>query len=138
MHSYLMENRPLKVVSAIFITFSGNCEQALKFYQTCFGGSLKFDILDYQLPGFSRKPVVNGYLNAEKIAICGSDLAHDEGLKIGNNMAVYLQCSHIDERNALVKKLELGKTNRFTPPIEEPRLIEITDAFGVRWVLGLS
>lgn len=134
----MMENRSLKAVSAIFVTFSGNCEQALKFYQTCFGGSLQFDKLDHQLPGFSRKPVVSGHLNAEKIAICGSDLVHDEGLKIGNHMAVYLRCSNIDERNQLVKKLELGKTNRFTPPIEEPRLIEITDAFGLRWVLGLG
>ncbi|WP_461789624.1 glyoxalase [Pedobacter sp.] len=134
----MIANYPPKVVSAIFVTFSGNCEQALKFYQTCFGGLLQFDRLDHQLPGFSRKPVVSGHLNAEKIAICGSDLVHDEGLKIGNHMAVYLRCSNIDERNQLVKKLELGKTNRFTPPIEEPRLIEITDAFGLRWVLGLG
>lgn len=129
---------PHKAVSAIFITFSGNCEQALKFYQSCFGGTLQLDLLEQALPGFNQSPLVSGRLQSERIDIYGSDLVPDEGRKIGNHMAVYLRCSNFDERNQLIKKLELGKAHRFTSPIDEPKLIEITDAFGVRWVLGLS
>jgi uncharacterized glyoxalase superfamily protein PhnB len=133
----LMQHTNVKAVSAVFITFSGNCKQALKFYQTCFGGSLQFDVYENQLPGFSRRPVVSGYLDSEKVAIRGSDLVQDEGRKLGNHMAIYLQCSHQEERNVLIKKLELGKANRSARQVEQPKLLEITDVFGVRWVLGI-
>jgi uncharacterized glyoxalase superfamily protein PhnB len=132
-----MEHTPFKAVSAVFITFSGNCKQALKFYQTCFGGSLQFDVFENQLPGFSSQPVVNGYLHSEKVAIHGSDLVQDEGRKLGNHMAIYLRCRHQEERNLLVKKLELGKANRSAKLVEQRNLIEITDVFGVRWILGI-
>lgn len=132
-----MEHTPFKAVSAVFITFSGNCKQALKFYQTCFGGALQFDVFENQLPGFSSHPVVNGCLHSEKVAIYGSDLVQDEGRKLGNHMAIYLQCRNQEERNVLVNKLELGKANRSVKLVEQPNLIEITDVFGVRWILGI-
>src|SRR5690606_39451497 len=31
-------------VSAVFITFSGNCKKALTHYQSCFGGDLQFEL----------------------------------------------------------------------------------------------
>lgn len=126
-----------KLISAIFITFSGNCKQALKFYQTCFGGLLQFDLFEKELKGYSGTPVVSGYLVSDKVVIRGSDLVHNEGRKLGNYIAVYLHCKNFHDRDELVQKLEVGKAQRFIKQNEEPKLIEITDAFGVRWVLGV-
>lgn len=126
-----------KTKSAIFITFSGNCRQALKFYQTCFGGLLQLDFLEQALPGFKQAPLVSGHLKSERVDIYGSDLVHDEGRKIGNYIAIYISCWSDEDRYTLIKKLEMGTTKRNRKPSTALRLVEITDVFGVNWVLGV-
>lgn len=126
-----------KLINAVFITFSGNCKQALTFYQTCFGGLLQFETFDKELPGCTELPVVSGSLVSERIIIYGSDLVHDEGRKIGNHISIYLQCENTYDRREIIKKLESGKKSLLFKNNEEPKLIEVTDIFDVRWVLGI-
>ena len=123
-------------MSAVFITFSGNCKTALRFYQQCFGGRLQIATLDEELQGFPEMPVVSGSLVSEKIIIHGSDLVHEEGRKLGNHIAVFLHCENAQVRNALIDNLGSDKNNLITN-MEDQKLIEVTDAFGVRWVLGV-
>jgi PhnB protein len=123
--------------SGIFITFSGNCKKALKFYQTCFGGTLDFETFDKELQGFKEKPVINGSLVAERIVIHGSDLVHNEGRKIGNYLAVFLPCENAAERKALIQKLGYPHEDLSAINYEAQNLIEITDAFNVRWMLSV-
>jgi len=122
---------------AVFITFSGNCKKALTFYQTCFGGLLQFETFEKELPGYAELPVVSGSLVADRIIIYGSDLVHNEGRKLGNYIAVFLHCKNNDDRKLLIEKLESGQKNLFVSNDDEQKLIEITDAFEVRWVLGI-
>ncbi|HTM97198.1 MAG TPA: hypothetical protein VL088_00570 [Pedobacter sp.] len=126
-----------KLVSSIFITFSGNCKEALQFYQTCFGGLLQFVTFDTELAGFSMLPVVTGSLIADRIVIHGSDLVHNEGRKLGNYMAIFWQCKNINDRQELIKKLLSAKKSTFVRNDDNQELIEVTDAFDVRWVLGV-
>jgi uncharacterized glyoxalase superfamily protein PhnB len=126
-----------KSISAIFITFSGNCKKALIFYHSCFGGLLQFEIFEKQIQGYSELPVVSGSLVSDRIIIHGSDLVHNEGRKIGNYISIYLHCENTDDRRELIKKLESGKKNPFVGNDEELPLIEVIDGFDVRWVLGV-
>ena len=130
---HMAEARPsaAKRVSAIFITFSGNCRRALTHYQTCFGGTLHFETLE--LPGYPEKPVISGSLVSDSIVIYGSDLTHSEGRILGNYMAVFLHCKSRADRKALVKKLGSKNTENY----HDLKLVEITDAFDVRWILGV-
>ena len=122
---------------AVFITFSGNCKKALKFYQSCFGGLLQFETFEKELPGYAELPVVSGSLVADRIIIYGSDLVHNEGRKLGNYIAVFLHCKNNDDRKLLIEKLESVQKNLFVRNDDDQKLIEITDAFEVRWVLGI-
>ncbi|WP_165501847.1 VOC family protein [Pedobacter frigiditerrae] len=122
--------------SAIFLTFSGNCKEALSFYQTCFGGTLQFETFEKELPGYKETPVVSGSLIADDIIIHGSDLVHNEGRIIGNYMAIFISCANADARKALIEKLELSKHDSSTRN-DDDQLIELIDAFEVRWVLGV-
>lgn len=122
--------------AAIFITFSGNCKKALSFYQTCFGGELHFETLDQALPGFTETPVVSGSLVADRIIIHGSDLVHNEGRRVGNYLSIFLQCTNAADRLLLKKKLERNN-KKSTDRVEKATLIEVTDAFDVRWMLGV-
>lgn len=121
----------------IFITFSGNCKEALMHYQKCFGGVLHLDTFDEALDGYAEKPVIRGSLLSDSIVIHGSDLVHDEGRKIGNYLSVFLPCKNAGDRNALIAKLKPVATLPGTSNLEYQELIEVTDAFDVRWVLGI-
>jgi PhnB protein len=127
---------PRKFVSAVFITFSGNCKEALTYYQTCFGGSLQFQTFETEWQGHTETPVVIGSLFSDKIIIHGSDLVHNEGRILGNYMAVFLHCRTVDERQALIEKLEVKKEHA-TIDYKAHKLVEIIDIFEVRWILAV-
>jgi PhnB protein len=132
-----MDEHTKKVTSAIFITFSGNCIKALRFYQSCFGGTLQFETFGKELlQGYTETPVVSGSLVSDRIIIHGSDLVHEEGRKTGNYMSIFLHCKTSDDRKALIEKLANQK-NLFNENSEDQKLIELTDAFDVRWLLGV-
>lgn len=126
-----------KLISGIFITFSGNCKKALTFYQSCFGGTLQFETFEKELNGYPETPVVSGSLVSHSIIIHGSDLVHNEGRKLGNYISVFLHCKNTYDRKALIRKLESDKKNPFVENYDAQKLIEVTDAFGVRWVLSV-
>lgn len=126
-----------KLTGGIFITFSGNCKKALTFYQTCFGGTLDFETFHTELPGYTDTPVINGSLISDRIIIHGSDLVHNEGRKVGNYLSVYLPCKNADDRKIILGKLESGHRSASANNHEELKLIEVTDAFDVKWVLGV-
>lgn len=123
--------------SAIFITFSGNCKMALTFYQACFGGILQFETFDKKLEDYNEELIINGSLICDSIIIHGSDLVHDEGRQLGNYMSIFLQCKDIHDRKTLVRKLSHNKKGLSINNSDDQRLIEIIDAFDVRWILGV-
>lgn len=135
---HYMDEHTNKVTSAVFITFSGNCIKALRFYQSCFGGTLQFETFEKELlQVYTETPVVSGSLVSDSIIIHGSDLVHEEGRKIGNYMSIFLYCKTSNDRRMLIEKLEANKKNHFNKNDYDQKLIEITDAFDVRWLLGV-
>ncbi|WP_028296223.1 glyoxalase [Olivibacter sitiensis] len=126
-----------KLVSAVFITFSGNCRKALTYYHTCFGGTLQFETFEKELQGYTEMPVVSGALVSDRVLIYGSDLVHNEGRTLGNYMSIFLLCENTDDRQALIEQLKPNKKDLFAGYYDDQKLVEITDAFDVRWVLGV-
>lgn len=123
--------------SGVFITFSGNCKQALQFYQSCLGGLLYLDIFKDNLSEYSNPPVIRGKLITEDLIIQGSDLVHSEGRHVGNFMAIYMRCESIASRGILVKKLSTGHIP-IDDQIDNQELIELSDQFGVRWIFSID
>ena len=125
------------IVSAVFITFAGNCRKALTHYQACFGGVLQFNLFTETLLDHPEPPVVNGSLVSDRIIIHGSDMVHNEGRTLGNYMSIFLHCKNASDRKALAGKLESDGKHRATVHDSGQKLVEITDRFDVRWVLGI-
>lgn len=119
--------------SSVFITFSGNCRKALRFYQNCFGGELTFKVFEKEVEGYPERPVVNGVLVADRITIHGSDLVHNEGRTVGNYISILLHCEDEKDRKRLIDKLSNNKINIQ----EHQELIEVVDIFSIRWMLTL-
>ncbi|HMI02619.1 MAG TPA: hypothetical protein VK541_09070 [Pedobacter sp.] len=133
----MTESNHDRLISAVFITFSGNCKKALSFYQTCFGGQLQFETFEKKMPGYSELPVVSGSLVSDGIVIHGSDLVHNEGRKIGNYISIFLHCKNTCDRKELMEKLESDEKNIVVNNDDDQKLVEVTDAFDVRWILGI-
>jgi PhnB protein len=132
-----MHHHQDKLRSAVFITFGGNCRKALTFYQCCFGGQLQFEDFGDKLPGAKELPVISGSLVSEQIIIHGSDLVHNEGRMLGNYIAIYLQFNNNADRKEFMAKVETGKQDVLTKMDDGTKLVELTDPFDVRWVLGI-
>ena len=132
-----MDDRHGKRMSAIFITFPGNCKRALTYYQACFGGSLHFETFEKELPGYSEKPVISGSLISDRITIYGSDLIHEEGRILGNYLSIFLPCKNPSDRETLIEKLRFNMRDMVSTKSSEEKLIEITDGFDVRWILSI-
>lgn len=123
--------------SAVFLTFNGKCEQALKSYQKCFGGQMTIEYFGRKLKGFEQKIILRANFTSELISIIGSDLGHNEGLKVGNNMAIYLKCRNVLERQSFINSLG-GQELLSKKETENSVLIEIIDAFDVRWIFEID
>ncbi|WP_026464660.1 glyoxalase [Adhaeribacter aquaticus] len=126
-----------RLTSGTFITFSGNCKKALSFYQSCFGGRLQFETFEEELHGYAEMPVVSGSLVSDRVIIHGSDLVHNEGRKLGNYISIFLYCKNTYDRKELIKKLEFDKKNLIAKNSDDQKLIEVTDAFDVGWILAV-
>ena len=110
---------------------------ALTFYHACFGGTLHFETFDKKLEGYEETLIVSGSLVSDRLIIHGSDLVHDEGRKLGNYMSIFLLCNNSFDRTQLVEKLQNHTANRLAKNDENQKLIEVIDAFDVRWILGI-
>jgi uncharacterized glyoxalase superfamily protein PhnB len=124
-------------MNAVFITFSGNCKKALSFYQSCFGGLLQLEPFEAALQAYKEMPMVSGSLLADRITIHGSDLVHNEGRKLGNYISIFLHFKNTNDRKELIEKLAFDKGKSLVRNYDDHKLIEVRDAFDVRWVLGV-
>ena len=96
-------------MSAVFITFSGNCRKALTFYQGCFGGTLRLETFGEALDGYPETPVISGSLVSDRVVIHGSDLVHNEGRTLGNYISY--SCTvpmHLTEKPLLKNWKSMG------------------------------
>ena len=133
----IMVQSSATIKSAFFITFNGNCREALAWYQACFGGTIQLNTFTEPIEGCIELPVVNGTLVSEKLLLHGSDLVHDEGRRIGNHLALYIHCGSHKERITFLKKLVADKQDDALKNAAGQKLIEVTDRFDVVWVFGI-
>ncbi|NNE98879.1 MAG: VOC family protein [Pyrinomonadaceae bacterium] len=132
----------MKVVP--YLSFEGNCEEALEFYRNAFGGEL--DISRYagspmeeNVSDDMKNKVLHGRLSIGDLLIMASDLGPEHKPDIGNNIQLNVECSTEDEQTKCFEKLSEGGTA--VMPLEDQfwgaRFGMVTDKFGVNWMLNL-
>ena len=124
----------------IFLTFSGQCAQALTYYRKCFGGELLMQtmadeysdrILDERMKGI----VVSATLTNNYFKMVATDLTGDCGVIIGNNISILVECATLAERNRLSNLLCV----HINPNCHnDDKLICVLDRYSVNWILSLK
>jgi len=125
-----------------YLTFNGNCRQAMQFYKKCLGGSLVLQTVGEspmadRLPEKMKKSILHATLTKNGWVIMGSDMVGEGGLIKGNAMSLMLNCGSEKEVRELYKKLAAG--GKPTHPIENTfwgaLFGDLVDQFGNHWLL---
>ena len=104
-----------------YLTFNGNCKEAMKFYQKCLGGELEMQAIGNtpiakNMPARMKNCILHATLKKDDLVLMGTDMVPQSGLIKGNSVSLMLDCkSEKDIRNYYKKLSEGGQT---TYPLE--------------------
>lgn len=126
-----------------YLNFTGNCRQAMTFYNNCIGGELNMQTVagspaEAQCPAAMKDYILHSSLTKENLVLMGSDMSDAEGIVKGNNIALSLNCSSEQEIKSFFDSLSAG--GEIIHPLREEfwgaTFGVFTDKFGIRWMLN--
>jgi len=128
-----------------YLTFNGNCREAMTFYQQCLGGELVFQTigtspLSEKLPKKMKDLILHSTLTNGNLILMGSDMAPETGLTRGNAVSLVLNSGSKKEIKDWYKKLSAGgqATHPLQPNFWGALFGGLTDKFGNHWLLNYT
>ena len=126
-----------------YLSFSGQCEAAFKFYEQCLGGQLG-PIFRYggtpladQVPADWQDKVMHGSLTIGELVLMGGDVAPDR-YEEPQGFSLSLQIKSTSEAERIFH--ELGKDGKVAVPLEKTfwaaRFGMLVDQFGIPWLIN--
>ena len=125
-----------------YLTFNGNCREAMSFYRECIGGELSLQTIGDspmadQLPQPMKNSILHATLTKDAFVLMGSDMASEDGLIHGNAVSLMLDCASENDIRLFYEKLsDNGKKDH---PLEQTfwgaLFGDVTDKFGNHWLL---
>ena len=125
-----------------YLTFNGNCREAMTFYRDCLDGELDLQTIGEspmanKLPPQMKQRILHATLTKGDMVIMASDMVGEKGLIKGNSVSLMLNCSSEDEIKTLYAQLSRG--GEATHPLEDTfwnaLFGDLTDKFGNQWLL---
>jgi PhnB protein len=127
-----------------YLNFDGQTADAMKFYQSIFGGELRMQT--YGEAGMENKPdlanrVIHADLNGELVSLMASDThpAHSPQLVAGNNITISLVGTDKDELTRCFNQLSEG--GKIIMPLEKQFwgdfYGQVVDRFGIPWSVNI-
>jgi PhnB protein len=126
-----------------YLTFNGNCREAMTFYRNCLGGELTLetigesDLAD-KMPNSMRKSIMHAVLAKDELVIMATDMVEERGLIKGNSISMMLNCNSEEEAQSFYRKLSFG--GKASHPLQETfwgaLFGDLTDRFGNNWLIN--
>ncbi|WP_029276171.1 VOC family protein [Pedobacter borealis] len=126
-----------------YLTFNGNCREAMTFYQDCLGGELTLEtiggsVIVDKMPNIMRRSIMHAVLAKDDLVIMATDMVEERGLIKGNSIAMMLNCNSEEEAQAFYRKLSAG--GKASHPLQETfwgaLFGDLTDRFGNNWLIN--
>ena len=125
-----------------YLTFDGNCREAMTFYGKCLGAELSimpFSDAPCDLPAAgndAKDRVMHARLAKGAAILMASDTVPGMPLQQGNNFSVSVNCESLQEIERLFTAF--GEKGKVTMPLEDTfwgaRFGMLTDQFGINWM----
>lgn len=125
-----------------YLTFNGNCREAMTFYKKCLGGDLVLQTIGEspmaeKLPLKIKKNILHSSLTKNGFVLMASDMVGEAGLVKGNTISLMLNCTSEKEIKTAYEKLSAG--GKATHPLKNTfwgaLFGDLTDKFGNQWLL---
>jgi len=128
-----------------YLSFSGNCREAMHFYQGCIGGELFFQTVGEspmadQMPAKMKDCILHSTLTNGNVVLLATDILPKNGIIKGNNISLMLDCeSELEIRTLFSNLLIEGHSNH---PLENTFwgaiFGDLTDKYGNHWLLNYT
>lgn len=124
-----------------YLTFNGNCREAMNYYKECLGGELTLQPVEgspmaEQMPHQMRQHILHSMLKKDGLVIMASDMAREK-LAGGNRVSLMLNCSSEEEADKFFTRLAEG--GQIIDPLAEmfwgAKFGALEDKFGINWLL---
>jgi PhnB protein len=123
-----------------YLTFNGNCRQAMEFYQASLGGELsimavKDSPMKDQIPAEAQNAVMHSLLRSDSIILMASDQMTPGALVNGNTITLCVIGRSKAELEPFFTKLSDG--GNVSQPLQETffgAYGALTDKFGINWM----
>jgi len=126
----------------VYFSFPGTCEEALNFYQRCFGGEIlsmnRFGDSPMETADAHKQRIMHAEFKSDGIYFMASDTMPDEASTTGNVVQLSINLTDADEQLRIFNHLAEGGSVQM--PLQDTfwgaSFGMLTDKFGVRWMLN--
>jgi PhnB protein len=125
-----------------YLTFNGNCREAMNFYKDCLGGELTLQTIGEspladKMPAQMKECILHATLIKDKLILMGSDMVGENGLKKGNAVSLAINCSSDEEIQSFYENLSAGgnKDHALEASFWGATFGDLTDKYGNHWLL---
>lgn len=105
-----------------YLTFNGNCREAMTFYSKCLGGELSFQAVSEtpiaeQCPEGMQQQIMHSQLLFSEAALMATDMSQSRAAEPGNDMAISLS---FDNENELLESYSrLSNGGKIIEPLKK-------------------
>lgn len=125
-----------------YITFNGNCKEAMMFYHQCLGGNLEMRFLrdspmGINFPESMGDFILHSSLKNGSMALLGTDIAEFGDFSKGSAVSIFVNCHSETEAHEIFNKL-MAESIRYEPLSQTfwgDWYASVTDKFGISWML---
>ncbi len=128
-----------------YLTFNGNCREAMNFYKDCLGGELTLQTIGEspladKMPPQMKECILHATLVKGSLVLMGSDMVGEKGLIKGNNVSLAINCSSEEEIQSFYEKLSAGgiKDHVLEESFWGATFGDLTDKYGNHWLLNFE
>src|ERR1700688_158896 len=127
-----------------YLTFSGNCKEAMEFYHSVLGGELKMTTFsEGGMPGVAEEEkslIMHAVLENGTLTFMASDGSKEHPVQVGDNISMSISG---DDDEAITKYFEgLSEGGKVTMPLEKApwgdKFGMFTDIYGIHWMVNIS
>ncbi|MCC4211443.1 VOC family protein [Leeuwenhoekiella parthenopeia] len=125
-----------------YLTFRGECQEALNFYQDCFGGDIinkeTYEGKEIDIPGNYRNKLQHAELKGKGIHLMAYDASPDTPVQQGNTVQLGVDLDSKEEVSELFKKLS-AEGQSLADPQEtswNAYYARVRDKYGISWMLN--
>jgi PhnB protein len=126
-----------------YLTFDGNCRQAMEFYKRCLGGELFLMPLSDSLgetPKEAKDRIMHANLRNGSVALMASDRWGEHPYQTGNNFSICIASESLAETETLFAAL--GEKGTVTMALQDTfwgaRFGTLVDQFGINWMINFE